>query len=84
MVAVFIAFALSGNRVLEMFGVGMASGVLLDALVIRMLLLPTVLSLLRRTTWSLPSWLDRRMPHVAIEPEPAGARPSFEPAPRAT
>jgi len=81
MVAVFIAFALSGNRVLEMFGVGMASGVLLDALVIRMMLLPAVLQLLGRTTWALPRWLDRRMPHVAIEPESARPAPSLEPAP---
>jgi RND superfamily putative drug exporter len=83
MVAVFVAFALSGNRVLEMFGVGMASGVLLDALVIRMMLLPAVLQLLGRTTWTLPRWLDRRMPHVAIEPE-AAPPASFEPAPTAT
>jgi len=84
MVAVFIAFALSGNRVLEMFGVGMAAGVLLDALMIRMMLLPAVLQLLGRTTWMLPKWLDGHMPHVAIEPEPARPAPTFDPAPRAT
>jgi putative drug exporter of the RND superfamily len=39
--------------------------------VIRMMLLPAVLQLLGRTTWTLPRWLDRHMPHVAIEPEPA-------------
>jgi putative drug exporter of the RND superfamily len=71
MVTVFVAFALSGDRVLEEFGIGMAAGVLLDALVIRMMLLPAVLQLLGRTTWTLPRWLDRHMPHVAIEPEPA-------------
>ena len=46
MVAVFGAFAISGNRVLEMFGLAMASAVFLDALVVRMLLLPAVLQLL--------------------------------------
>ncbi len=81
MVAVFGAFAISGNRVLEMFGLAMASAVLLDALVVRMLLLPAVLQLLGRTTWALPRWLDRRLPRVAIEAEPSPKpRPSLEPA----
>jgi len=81
MVAVFGAFAISGDRILAMFGLAMASAVLLDALVVRMLLLPAVLQLLGRTTWALPRWLDRRLPRIAIEPEahPA-ARPSLEPA----
>jgi RND superfamily putative drug exporter len=81
MVAVFGAFAISGNRVLAMFGLVTASAVFLDALVVRMLLLPAVLQLLGRTTWALPHWLERRLPRVAIEAEPAPApRPSLEPA----
>ncbi|MBV9607547.1 MAG: MMPL family transporter [Solirubrobacterales bacterium] len=76
MVAVFGAFAISGDRVLAMFGLAMASAVFLDALVVRMLLLPAVLHLLGRTTWTLPRWLDRRLPRVAIEPEPEPA-PAF-------
>jgi len=59
MVAVFGAFAISGNRILAMFGLVTATAVLLDALVVRMLLLPAVLQLLGRTTWALPKWLDR-------------------------
>ncbi len=81
MVAVFGAFAISGDRVLAMFGLAMASAVFLDALVVRMLLLPAVLQLLGRTTWTLPRWLDRRLPRVALEAEPAHApRHSLEPA----
>jgi len=81
MVAVFGAFAISGNRVLEMFGLAMASAVFLDALVVRMLLLPAVLQLLGRVTWSLPRWLERRLPRVAIEAEPSSKpRPWLEPA----
>jgi putative drug exporter of the RND superfamily len=81
MVAVFGAFAISGDRVLAMFGLAMASAVFLDALVVRMLLLPAVLQLLGRTTWTLPRWLDRRLPRIAIEAEPGHApRPSLEPA----
>jgi RND superfamily putative drug exporter len=81
MVAVFGAFAISGNRVLEMFGLAMASAVFLDAVVIRMLLLPAVLELLGRTTWALPRWLERRLPRVAIEAEPtSNPVPTLEPA----
>jgi RND superfamily putative drug exporter len=81
MVAVFGAFAISGNRVLEMFGLAMASAVFLDAVVIRMLLLPAVLELLGRATWALPRWLERRMPRVTIEAE-SGSGPvlPLEPA----
>ena len=81
MVAVFGAFAISGNRVLEMFGLVMATAVFLDAIVIRLLLLPAVLELLGRTTWTLPRWLDRRLPRVAIEAERAPSpRSPLEPA----
>jgi putative drug exporter of the RND superfamily len=80
MVAVFGAFALSGNRVLEMFGLGMATAVFLDAIVIRMLLLPAVLELLGRTTWALPAWLERLLPRVAIEAE-SSPRPRRAPEP---
>ena len=65
----------------EMFGLAMATAVFLDAIVIRLLLLPAVLQLLGRTTWVLPGWLDRRLPRVAIDAEPAPRpRPTLEPA----
>ena len=81
MIAVFISFAISGTRVLEMFGLAMATAVFLDAIVIRLLLLPAVLQLLGRATWALPSWLDRRLPKVAIDADPgSGPRPTLEPA----
>ena len=81
MVAVFGAFAISGNRVLEMFGLAMAAAVFLDALVVRMLLLPAVLQLMGSATWRLPRWLERRLPRVAIEAERSPARhPALEPA----
>ena len=81
MVAVFGAFAISGDRPLAMFGLAMASAVFLDALVVRMLLLPAVLELTGRVTWALPRWLERRLPRLAIEAEPEPARrPALEPA----
>jgi RND superfamily putative drug exporter len=70
MVFVFGAFAISGQRTLAEFGLALASAVLLDALLIRMLLLPAVLQLLGRTTWMLPRRLERRLPHIAIDAEP--------------
>jgi RND superfamily putative drug exporter len=81
MVAVFGAFAISGTRVLALFGLVMATAVFLDAFVVRMVLLPAVLELLGRRTWAFPSWLERRLPRLAIEPEPS-SRPSatIEPA----
>jgi RND superfamily putative drug exporter len=81
MVAVFAAFAISGNRVLAMFGLAMSTAVFLDALIVRMLLLPAVLQLLGRITWALPRWLGRRLPRLALEAEPdAKPRPILEPA----
>jgi RND superfamily putative drug exporter len=83
MVAVFGAFAISGNRVLSMFGLAMASAVFLDALVVRMLLLPAVLQLVGRTTWTLPAWLEARLPRLELEADPreeVRPRPSPQPA----
>jgi putative drug exporter of the RND superfamily len=81
MVAVFGAFAISGDRVLELFGLVMATAVLLDAIVVRMLLLPAVLEMLGARAWWLPGWLERRLPRVAIEAEPSPRpKPSLEPA----
>ena len=52
-----------------MFGLSLATAVFLDALVVRMLLLPAVLELVGRNTWKLPTWLERSLPRVAIEAE---------------
>ena len=68
MVVVFSSFAASDNHILKLFGLTLASAVFLDAVVIRTLLLPAVLELSGRATWRFPSWLDRRLPRVAIEP----------------
>jgi RND superfamily putative drug exporter len=70
MVAVFVSFALGDNRAIKLFGVAMATAVFLDAIVIRSILLPAVLELLGRRTWWFPSSVDRRLPRLAIEPEP--------------
>ena len=70
MVVVFASFILGGQRVIALFGLGLAAAVLLDALIIRCILLPAVLQLLGRRAWAFPRWLDHRLPRLAIEPAP--------------
>lgn len=67
MVLVFASFSLADDRVIKEFGIGLASAVLFDALIIRCLLVPAVMQLLGRRAWWLPAWLERRLPRLAIE-----------------
>jgi RND superfamily putative drug exporter len=69
MVVVFASFALAGQRVITEFGLGLAMAILLDAVIIRCLLVPALMQLVGRFAWWFPSWLERRLPRVAIEPE---------------
>ncbi|MFF7358391.1 MULTISPECIES: MMPL family transporter [Streptomyces] len=68
MIAVFLAFVLSGDRVIAMFGIALASAVALDAFVLRTLLVPALMHLLGAANWWLPAWLERLLPRVSIEP----------------
>ena len=67
MICVFLSFMLGNERALKEFGFGLAVAVLLDAVVVRCVLLPAVLELLGERTWWLPQWLDDRLPHINIE-----------------
>ncbi|MGY0058014.1 MMPL family transporter [Streptomyces sp. LZ34] len=67
MIVVFAAFVLSPSRMLQQFGLGLAAAVLLDAVVIRCLIVPAVMRLLGRHAWWLPAPLARRLPKVALE-----------------
>ncbi|GAA0586006.1 MMPL family transporter [Paractinoplanes ferrugineus] len=67
MVVVFGAFLLSPDRMLRQFGLGLATAVLLDAIVIRCLIVPAVMQLFGRAAWWLPAPLARRLPRVALE-----------------
>jgi RND superfamily putative drug exporter len=82
MVLVFASFALGDDRIIKLFGLGLASAVFIDAVIIRCLLVPALMEIFGRRAWWLPSWLDRRLPRLAIEapeePRPGGAR---EPVP---
>ncbi|MCK8436098.1 MMPL family transporter [Streptomyces sp. D2-8] len=68
MISVFLAFVLSGDRVIAMFGIALAAAVALDAFVLRTLLVPALMHLLGGANWWLPGWLDKRMPRLSIEP----------------
>ena len=67
MVAVFLGFATEVDVVVKMLGVGMAAAILLDATVVRMVLVPATMSLLGRWNWWVPAWLDRVLPTVRAE-----------------
>ncbi|OEJ49922.1 MMPL family transporter [Streptomyces agglomeratus] len=72
MVSVFAAFFLSDNIVVKMLGLGLAASVLIDATVVRLLLVPAAMTLLGRSAWWTPRWLDRVLPHVDAEGGAAG------------
>ncbi|MFC5000417.1 MMPL family transporter [Dactylosporangium cerinum] len=75
MVAVFVGFALDPDVTVKMTGVGMAAAVLIDATLVRLVLVPATMSLLGRANWWLPGWLDRLLPHV----KPEASQPELAP-----
>jgi RND superfamily putative drug exporter len=74
MISVFLAFVLSGDRTIAMFGIGLAAAVALDAFVLRTLLVPALMHLMGGWNWWLPARLERWLPRVSIE-GPAEAVP---------
>ncbi|MFZ6005672.1 MAG: MMPL family transporter [Actinomycetota bacterium] len=70
MVFVFGSFILENDRTFKLFGVGLASAILLDATIVRMLLVPATMELLGDRNWWLPRWLDRLLPHIDVEGHP--------------
>jgi RND superfamily putative drug exporter len=78
MICVFLSFVVGGERILELFGLSLASAVFLDAFVVRSLLLPSVLQLLGPRTWALPGWLEHRLPHIAIDRDLGTPEAAFE------
>ena len=84
MISVFGAFIWTDDVMVKMFGLGLAVAVLVDATLVRMVLVPATMALLGNANWWLPKWLDRILPHLDLEggptpataelPGPAGAR----------
>lgn len=82
MICVFGSFVIGDpTRILDVFGLGLAVAVLVDATIVRMVLVPAVMQLLGAANWWLPRWLDRRVPNLGIEgagPAPLSGRGSRE------
>lgn len=69
MVAVFAGFVGNHDATIQSIGFGLAFGILIDAFVVRMTMVPAVMTLLGKSAWWLPKWLDRILPHISIEGE---------------
>jgi RND superfamily putative drug exporter len=78
MVTVFASFMLGEDRVIKLFGLGLASAVLIDALIIRSVLVPAIMQLLGKRAWYFPGWLDRACPKLHVEPAEGDPAPTGE------
>ena len=67
MITVFLSFVLGQDVFGKMFGIGLAAAVLIDATIVRMVLVPATMELLGDRNWWLPAWLDRLLPHIHVE-----------------
>ncbi|WP_327359160.1 MMPL family transporter [Streptomyces sp. NBC_01304] len=81
MICVFSAFVLSGDMEGAMAGIGLAAAVALDAFILRTALVPAAMHLLGNSNWWLPGWLDKRLPHLAVEPKEEAFSTPTAPAP---
>jgi uncharacterized membrane protein YdfJ with MMPL/SSD domain len=83
MISVFAAFVLGDSVIVKMIGVGLSVAVLLDATLVRLVLVPATMSLLGSANWWLPAWLDRLLPRLDLDHGDGGAPvpvPVLEPA----
>ena len=75
MLSVFASFGFSGERIVSMIGIGLASAVVVDAFIVRLTLIPAVMTLLGRANWYYPRWAERITPRVSVE-GPGNAAPA--------
>ena len=66
MILVFLSFLLNPNIIIQQFGVGLAAAIIIDAFVVRTVLVPALMHVFGPANWWLPGWLDRRLPHLAV------------------
>jgi RND superfamily putative drug exporter len=67
MICVFFSFAVGGQRIIAEFGIGLGGAVLMDAFILRTILVPALMHFFGDANWYFPKWLDRITPHVAVE-----------------
>jgi RND superfamily putative drug exporter len=84
MILVFASFIGGGNRVIKEFGIGLAGGIAMDAVFIRMALVPSVMMLFGNANWWFPRWLDRILPRLAVDPSDDDTPDIGESGPEAT
>jgi RND superfamily putative drug exporter len=84
MISVFAAFMLSPETVAKAMGFAMAAAVLFDAFVVRMVVIPAVMSLLGESAWYLPRWIDKILPNVDVEGEQLKSMAAGPPPPEAS
>ena len=78
MVTVFASFMLGDDRIIKLFGLGLAAAVFIDAVIIRSVLVPAVMQLLGKRAWYFPGWLDRACPKLHVEPAEGDPSPTGE------
>ena len=76
MILVFGSFILGGQRVIKEFGIGLAAGILVDAIFIRMAIVPSIMMLFGKANWWFPAWLDRILPRLAVDADDIAAHPA--------
>lgn len=81
MMSVFAGFILADDSIIKSLGFALAFGVAVDAFLVRMTMVPAILSLLGRAAWWLPAWLDRLLPHVDVEGSSVDTAAAAAPAP---
>ena len=67
MISVFLSFAFGGQRIIAEFGIGLGGAVLMDAFILRTVLVPALMHAIGKANWWMPRWLNRVVPHVAVE-----------------
>ena len=81
MIVVFTSFVLNSDPTVKMLAIGMAFAVLIDASLVRMILVPAIMSLLGKRAWWLPRWLDPLVPNLQLEGSTAPPSPPGEAVP---
>jgi RND superfamily putative drug exporter len=78
MVTVFASFMIGDDRIIKLFGLGLAAAVFIDAVIIRSVLVPAIMQLFGKRAWWLPAWLDRILPRLHVEPAEGDPAPTGE------
>ncbi len=81
MILVFGSFILGGERVIKEFGIGLAAGILVDALFIRMAIVPSLMIMFGKSNWWFPKWLDRALPKLSVDADDLTEHTVGEPGP---